>query len=72
MQTDPYVMYKESSLKMQGNDRFEGYAIDLLNALADYLHFTYEIHPVKDSKYGRLSDSGEWDGMIGEVVNDVS
>ncbi|GFY76121.1 glutamate receptor ionotropic, kainate 2 [Trichonephila inaurata madagascariensis] len=68
--TDPYVMYRESSKKMQGNARFEGFAIDLLNALADYLHFQYEIQPVKDSKYGRKNPTtGVWDGMIGEVIN---
>lgn len=66
-------MYRESSKLMKGNDRFEGYGIDLLNALSDLLHFTYEIHPVKDSKYGRYNgETKKWDGMIGEVVNKVS
>ncbi|CAL1283905.1 unnamed protein product [Larinioides sclopetarius] len=68
IKTDPYVMLKESSQKMQGNERFEGYAIDLLNALAENLHFTYEINPVKDGSYGKRMDSGEWNGMVGEVM----
>ncbi|XP_054720355.1 glutamate receptor ionotropic, kainate 2-like isoform X2 [Uloborus diversus] len=67
--SDPYVMLRESSKQMKGNDRYEGYGIDLLNALADRLHFTYEIHPVKDSKYGKEDPvTGKWDGMVGEVV----
>ena len=65
-------MLKESSKLMKGNDRYEGYGIDLLDALAEKLHFTYEIHPVKDGKYGREDKTGRWDGMIGEVINGVS
>uniref|UniRef100_A0A061QLK3 Putative glutamate receptor n=1 Tax=Cupiennius salei TaxID=6928 RepID=A0A061QLK3_CUPSA len=67
---DPYAMLRVSSKLMKGNDRYEGYGIDLLDALAEKLHFSYEIHPVKDGKYGRQNPvTLEWDGMIGEVVN---
>lgn len=66
-------MLKESSKLMKGNERYEGYGIDLLDALSDKLHFTYEMHPVKDGKYGRQDPKTlEWDGMIGEVINGVS
>lgn len=66
-------MLRESSHMLKGNERYEGYGLDLLDALAEKLHFTYEIHPVKDGKYGRQNPmSLEWDGMIGEVVNGVS
>ena len=66
-------MLRESSQLMKGNDRYEGYGLDLLDALAEKLHFTYEIHPVKDNRYGRQDPKTlEWDGMIGEVVNGVS
>lgn len=67
---DPYAMLRVSAKLMKGNSRYEGYGIDLLDALAEKLHFTYEIHPVKDGKYGRQDPKTlEWDGMIGEVVN---
>lgn len=71
-QNDPYTMLRESAQLKKGNERYEGFALDLLDALAEKLHFSYEIHPVKDGKYGRQdSKTGEWDGMIGEVVNGV-
>ncbi|GIX83396.1 glutamate receptor ionotropic, kainate 2 [Caerostris extrusa] len=71
--TDPYVMYRESAKKMFGNERFEGYAVDLLNALAEYLHFTFEINPVKDGKHGSFNTTTKlWNGMIGEIFRDVS
>lgn len=67
---DPYAMLRQSSKMMTGNARYEGFGLDLLDALAEKLHFTYEIHPVKDGKYGRQDPKTlEWDGMIGEVVN---
>ncbi|XP_035215998.1 glutamate receptor ionotropic, kainate 2-like isoform X2 [Stegodyphus dumicola] len=69
--SDPYAMLRESPTQMKGNDRFEGYGIDLLNALADLLHFTYEIHEVKDGKHGAYNETTDyWDGMIGEIVRE--
>ncbi|XP_042896246.1 glutamate receptor ionotropic, kainate 2 isoform X2 [Parasteatoda tepidariorum] len=66
--TDPYAMYAESSKQMVGNARFEGYGIDLLNALAETLHFTYDINVVRDEQYGRKNETGHWSGMIGELI----
>ncbi|XP_036415749.1 probable glutamate receptor isoform X1 [Colossoma macropomum] len=57
---DPYTMAKGSQL--------EGYCMDLLSELAKKLGFKYKVHLVKDGAYGRLDDSGSWNGMIGEVV----
>ncbi|KAG8194654.1 hypothetical protein JTE90_003126 [Oedothorax gibbosus] len=68
--TDPYAMFSESSQLLTGNKRFEGYCIDLLEALAELLTFTFEIHVVKDGKSGSFDkDTKTWNGMIGEVVN---
>ncbi|XP_007237596.2 probable glutamate receptor isoform X1 [Astyanax mexicanus] len=57
---DPYTMLKGSQL--------EGYCMDLLSELAKKLGFKYKVHLVKDGSYGRLDESGNWNGMIGEVV----
>ncbi|XP_071203200.1 probable glutamate receptor [Salvelinus alpinus] len=57
---EPYTMTQGSEL--------EGYCIDLLAEIAKKLGFKYEVHLVKDGKYGRQDESGNWHGMIGEVV----
>ncbi|XP_056009861.1 glutamate receptor ionotropic, kainate 2-like isoform X3 [Ostrea edulis] len=65
---EPFVMYKKGYENMTGNDRFEGYCVELLHELSKILDFKYELYLVHDNKFGaRLSD-GSWNGMIGEVL----
>uniref|UniRef100_F7FH39 Glutamate receptor n=1 Tax=Ornithorhynchus anatinus TaxID=9258 RepID=F7FH39_ORNAN len=66
---DPYVMYKKSDKPLYGNDRFEGYCLDLLKELSNILGFTYEVKLVSDGKYGAQNDKGEWNGMVKELVD---
>ena len=54
-----------------GSSSYEGYCIDLLNELARNLKFTYEIYVSPDGMYGAQRDNGTWNGMIGEIVNEV-
>ena len=35
-----------------GNERFEGYCVDLTKRIAEVLNFTYELRLVKDNKFG--------------------
>ncbi|KAG8194662.1 hypothetical protein JTE90_003132 [Oedothorax gibbosus] len=65
---NPYVMLKNSSKGLQGNDRFEGFCVDLIVELSKILHFDYEIRLVKDKEYGKRKANGRWSGMIGEVM----
>lgn len=66
-------MYKKSDKSLEGNDRFEGYCIDLLRELSTYLGFTYTIKLVEDGKYGALDDaSGQWNGMVRQLMDHVS
>ncbi|XP_065102415.2 glutamate receptor ionotropic, kainate 3 [Paramisgurnus dabryanus] len=65
---DPYVMLKKSDKALVGNDRFEGFCIDLLKELSSILGFSYEIHLVQDGKYGFQDDKGQWNGMIKELM----
>lgn len=60
IQEDPYVMSKDS--------KFEGYCIDLISELSNKLGFQYNIHLVKDNRYGAMDSSGNWNGMIGEII----
>uniref|UniRef100_A0A667WIC2 Glutamate receptor n=1 Tax=Myripristis murdjan TaxID=586833 RepID=A0A667WIC2_9TELE len=57
---EPYTMPSGSDL--------EGYCIDLISELSKKLGFRYKIHLVKDSRYGSMDSSGNWNGMIGEVI----
>ncbi|CAL8288455.1 unnamed protein product [Merluccius merluccius] len=65
---EPYVMLKKSDKALVGNDRFEGFCIDLLKELANILGFSYEIRLVADGKYGSQDDKGQWNGMIRELI----
>jgi hypothetical protein len=40
---------------LTGNDRFEGYCVDLTERLSKLLNFTYELRNVKDNKFGSRS-----------------
>uniref|UniRef100_A0A8B9H1I9 Glutamate receptor n=1 Tax=Astyanax mexicanus TaxID=7994 RepID=A0A8B9H1I9_ASTMX len=67
---EPYVMFKKSDKPLCGNDRFEGYCVDLLRELASILGFRYEIQLVEDGKYGALEEStGQWNGMVRELMD---
>ncbi|XP_075450022.1 glutamate receptor ionotropic, kainate 1 isoform X2 [Ascaphus truei] len=66
---DPYVMYKKSDKPLYGNDRFEGYCLDLLKELSNILGFIYEVKLVADGKYGAQNDKGEWNGMVRELID---
>ncbi|KAB0385876.1 hypothetical protein FD755_000832 [Muntiacus reevesi] len=66
---EPFVMFRKSDRTLFGNDRFEGYCIDLLKELAHILGFSYEIRLVEDGKYGAQDDKGQWNGMIKELID---
>lgn len=73
MQEEPYVMFKKSDKPLYGNDRFEGYCIDLLRELSGILGFRYEVRLVEDGRYGALDEStGQWNGMVRELMDHVS
>lgn len=65
-------MFRKSDRTLFGNDRFEGYCIDLLKELAHILGFSYEIRLVEDGKYGAQDEKGQWNGMIKELIDHVS
>ncbi|XP_023583372.1 glutamate receptor ionotropic, kainate 2 isoform X4 [Trichechus manatus latirostris] len=70
---EPYVLFKKSDKPLYGNDRFEGYCIDLLRELSTILGFTYEIRLVEDGKYGAQDDTnGQWNGMVRELIDHKS
>ena len=54
-----------------GNDRFEGYCVDLLAALAGMLGFNYQIYVVPDGQFGDRNADGSWNGLVEEILNGV-
>ncbi|EEC18647.1 ionotropic glutamate receptor, putative [Ixodes scapularis] len=62
------MLKKDAHLRV-GNDRFEGYCVDLMDALAKKIGFQYSLHLVKDGLYGSPTSSGEWNGMIRELID---
>lgn len=71
-QNSPYTMLKENHEELVGNDKYEGYCIDLLKEVSKVLGFKFHIKLVDDNKYGEKNDQGEWNGMIKELINGVT
>ncbi|CCD61608.1 Glutamate receptor 2 [Caenorhabditis elegans] len=72
----PFVMLKRRNPgepELKGNDRFEGYCIDLLNLLAKNITgFEYDVFISDGNKYGSRQADGSWDGMIGYLLNETA
>ncbi|XP_064608487.1 glutamate receptor 2-like [Liolophura sinensis] len=66
---DPFTRRKRDYEARSGNDRYEGFAVDLLREIADMLDFRYNIYLVNDGKFGSKNEkTGEWNGIIGELL----
>lgn len=57
---------------MSKGAQLEGFCVDLLSEVAKKVGFKYKVQLVKDGAYGRQEESGNWNGMVGEVVRGVS
>uniref|UniRef100_A0A3B4CIL8 Glutamate receptor n=1 Tax=Pygocentrus nattereri TaxID=42514 RepID=A0A3B4CIL8_PYGNA len=65
----PYVMLKKNWEMYEGNDRYEGYCVDLAYEIAKHIGIKYKISIVPDGKYGaRDPETKIWNGMVGELV----
>ncbi|OWA54135.1 Glutamate receptor ionotropic, kainate 2 [Hypsibius exemplaris] len=66
---EPYVMLKEDFLHRIGNDRYEGYAVELMDMIALEVGFNYTLEH-KDMSHG-IPDpkTQEWSGLIRELID---
>nr|WJJ63356.1 ionotropic receptor 25a [Pachyrhinus yasumatsui] len=48
---------------------FKGYCIDLINEIANILHFDYEIEAVADGMFGNMDEKGNWNGIIKDLID---
>ena len=56
---------------MIGNERYEGYYVDIVRQLAERVGFSYQLQLAADGKVGRWSKDDGWSGMLGEVSRQV-
>ncbi|XP_077089375.1 glutamate receptor 1b isoform X1 [Siphateles boraxobius] len=65
----PYVMLKKNHEQLVGNDKYEGYCVELAAEIAKHVGYSYRLELVGDGKYGaRDAETLMWNGMVGELV----
>lgn len=68
-----YFRTPEDNETLEGNARFEGYSIDLIQSLSEKLKFKYVIKLVPDKRYGQYNKkTKKWDGIIRQLIDGVS
>ncbi|EDW65044.1 glutamate receptor ionotropic, kainate 2 isoform X2 [Drosophila virilis] len=68
----PYFTRNETAMELNltGNAIYKGYAVDLIDAIAQEVGFEYIFVPVADQQYGKQDkDTKQWNGIIGEIIN---
>ncbi|XP_063288174.1 glutamate receptor 3 isoform X3 [Pelobates fuscus] len=66
---NPYVMKKKNYDQLDGNEKYEGYCVDLASEIAKHVGIKYKLSIVEDGKYGaRDPETKIWNGMVGELV----
>ena len=69
----PFLMLKEPQGSLTGNDRFEGYSINLIDEIAKELNFKYEFTLTPDGKYGSYNRvTKKWDGLVKQLLDRVN
>ncbi|CAL4124065.1 unnamed protein product, partial [Meganyctiphanes norvegica] len=67
---DPYIMLRETSEQMTGNDRYEGFCKELMDQVSKLLGFNYSIVIAPDGERGSfIKKRNQWNGMLGELLN---
>ncbi|CAG0922471.1 unnamed protein product [Notodromas monacha] len=64
--TPPFMMKR---VHPNGTVEYYGYCVDLINAIRNIVVFDYELYEAPDGKFGSMSDSSEWSGMIKELID---
>ncbi len=65
--------WRKNHEQLVGNDKYEGYCVELAAEIAKHVGYSYRIDIVGDRKYGaRDAETMMWNGMVGELVYGVS
>ncbi|CAK1555309.1 unnamed protein product [Leptosia nina] len=66
----PYGMLKESPKKLEGNDRYEGFGIEIIEELAKMNEFNFTFEIQEDGVYGSYdAKAKKWTGMMEKVMD---
>ncbi|XP_045449718.1 glutamate receptor ionotropic, kainate 2-like [Melitaea cinxia] len=66
----PYGMLKESSVTLEGNQRYEGFGIEIIEELAKMNEFNYTFEIQADGVYGSYDAKiGKWTGMMEKIMD---
>lgn len=66
-------MLKKNHEQLVGNDKYEGYIVELAAEIAKHVGYQYKLKLVSDGKYGAKDPEIKmWNGMVGELVYGVS
>lgn len=58
---------------MEGNDKYEGFSVDLIDGISKMLGFKYIIRLVDDNAYGSYDkETKKWNGLVKELLDRVS
>lgn len=64
-------MLKNNHTNLEGNDKYEGYVVDLMQMIAKEINITYEFKLRSDGNGKRDKKTNKWNGIIGEVQETV-
>ena len=57
---------------LSGNDRFEGFVVDIIDEISKMLGFNYTFKIVDDNNYGNIEKTtGQFNGLIRELLDGV-
>lgn len=71
LENRPYVMKVEGWENKTGNERWEGYCMDLIRELSQIGNFKYEVRVLQGelASHGTRNEKGEWNGLIRELID---
>lgn len=71
LENRPYVMKVQGWENKTGNDRWEGYCMDLIRELSQIGNFKYEVRVLQGelASHGARNEKGEWNGLIRELID---
>lgn len=64
LQQHPFIIRDPSAPK-----GFSGYCIDLIEEIRRIVNFDYEIETVADGKFGNMDESGNWNGIVKQLMD---
>ncbi|XP_058982073.1 glutamate receptor ionotropic, kainate 2 [Musca domestica] len=65
---EPYFMMKEDAENFRGDEKYEGYAVDLIQKLSEMMEFEYEFVLVNgNGKFNPVTK--EWDGIMRSLID---